>query len=248
MNYALKITVGITTFNRFEYLKKLQKSLYLTDHIDSCAVCIYDDCSTEISVADLYQLFPHATEIIRRNTNLGPDRNMRQMFVDFLDTDSDILVTMDSDLICRPDWLNFTLEHFEHTNGIMSLYNSVWHKPTAKLIINGQVFLEKQHIGAAGSIMHKSVVQEIISALPPSDSYDWAWCALLRRSNKRILVSSESYFQHIGLLGANSNDIAPELGLHFNPVHDVNRMILNEYFREASRLRIQYLFRHYSIP
>lgn len=116
----MKITVGITTFNRKNYLVKLQQSLSMSHNINSCNIRIYDDCSNEFSIRDLKRLFPNALEIIRRDRNVGADRNMRQMYVDFLKTNDDILVTMDSDLICRPDWIDFTEKHFYYTGGIMS--------------------------------------------------------------------------------------------------------------------------------
>lgn len=229
----MNITIGITTYNRHLYLKRLQQSLVRTENLASSAVRIYDDCSSEISVADLRHLFPYAREIRRRTANLGADGNMRQMFVDFLATGDDVLVIMDSDLICRPDWLLFCQEHFAATDGMLSLYNSAFHKPIKQLLINGQPFVEKQHIGAAGAILARDVVQEIVASLVTVEGYDWSWCALLNKSGRRILVSKESYFQHIGLLGSHCNGRINEFGLYFHPIHDANRVILHEYFHEA---------------
>lgn len=217
---------------------RFQQSLALTENLDACHIRIYDDCSTEFSITELKKWFPNAIEIIQRKQNIGPDRNLRQMYVDFLSSDDDILVTMDSDLICRPDWLNFTKKHFDDTSGVLSLYNSKRHKPTRKIIMNGEVFLEKNHIGAAGSILSRKVIQEIVNQLPPSDSFDWAWSGLLRQKGVPILVSNDSYFQHIGLIGYNcdgKNTI--DYGVRFHPIHDLNKKLLSDFKSEFMNRR-----------
>lgn len=117
----MKFSIGITTYNRKKYLLKLQQSPCMSQSINTCNIRIYDDCSTEYTNTDLQQLFPTAVEIVRRTKNMGADNNLREMYVDFLATGDDVLVTMDSDLICRPDWITFTKQFFRYTNGILSL-------------------------------------------------------------------------------------------------------------------------------
>ena len=238
----MKISIGITTYNRKKYLLKLQQSLCMSQSIDSCNIRIYDDCSTEYTNIDLKQLFPTAVEIVRRTENMGADENLRQMYVDFLATGDDILVTMDSDLICRPDWINFTKQYFQHTDGILGLYNSAFHKAIAKPVIHNQEFLEKAHIGAAGSVLHRDVVYEVVSSVPPTIGYDWAWSSFLRRQGTRILVSKTSYVQHIGLLGYNCNGLSIcEIGLNFFPISEVNKKFLDDFKQEALLLKASYL-------
>lgn len=238
----MKISIGITTYNRKKYLLKLQQSLCMSHSIDSCNIRIYDDCSTEYSDTDLKQLFPTAVEIVRRTKNMGADQNLRQMYVDFLASGDDILVTMDSDLICRPDWINFTKQYFQHTDGILSLYNSAFHKTIAKPVIHNQEFWEKAHIGAAGSVLHRDVIHEIVSNVPSTIGYDWAWSSFLRRQGVRILVSKASYVQHIGLQGFNCNGLSIcEVGLNFSPISDINKNFLDDFKQEALLLRACYM-------
>ncbi|MGV3487574.1 MAG: glycosyltransferase family 2 protein [Tuberibacillus sp.] len=234
----MKITIGITTFNRKEYLKRLEQSLSLVDGLESCPIRLYDDCSTELSIEEIESLFPHATDIVRRSENLGPDRNLRQMYVDFLATNDDVLVTMDSDLICRPDWIIFTKKYFPLTEGVMSLYHSRLHPPTRRLKLNGTVFYEKNHIGAAGSMMSREVIEGIIRHIPPGDSFDWAWSDFLRRKGIPMLVSRESYFQHLGVQGFHCDGISTvDVGLNFKPIHSLNRQFLAESRKELTEIR-----------
>ena len=222
----MKITIGITTFNRKDYLLKFKESLYLSNGLDECNIMICDDCSSEFEYSELKQWFPDA-KIVVRPYNLGADKNMRQMYIDFLETDNDILVNMDSDLLCRPDWLNFIQKNFQYTDGIMSLFNSVFHRPKNEIILNGVKFVEKEHIGAAGAILNRDIVKKVLSVPQPLKWYDKAWSEFLSKNGIRLLVSENSYFQHIGIIGTNStlNDFA----FSFYPAHSTNMRFLAEW-------------------
>lgn len=238
----MKITIGITTFNRINYLEKLAQSLYLSKQLECCNIRIYDDCSTEYALAELKQLFPNAAEIILRETNLGADENMRQMFVSFLETSDELLIILDSDLLCRPDWVSFINGHFGYTDGILSLYNSAFHRPIRRVAVNGTYFFEKEHVGAAGTVIDRETVQDIVTKIRCADGYDWAWSALQRRQGKRLLVSAESYFQHIGLKGHNCDGLSTfDFALNFKPVHAANQQFLADWLQEAQSLRRQFI-------
>lgn len=236
----MRISVGITTFNRFEYLQRAAHSLYLSKQLDLCNIRIYDDCSTDYTVTELKQLFPDAVQIVSRSTNLGADSNMHQMFLDFLETSDEVLVIFDSDLICRPDWIPFMIQYFADTDGILSLYNSMCHRPIKQLAIKGVPFWQKEHIGAAGTILNRETVSYIVDSLQVVDGFDWAWSDLLRRQGKRLLVSEESYFQHIGLKGYNCNGFSTfDFAMRFSPIHDLNRKLLTQLVQEAMAFRMK---------
>ena len=44
------ITIGITTYNRLDVLKKMAKSLYKSDLLGQCNIRVYDDASSEYDV------------------------------------------------------------------------------------------------------------------------------------------------------------------------------------------------------
>lgn len=230
----MKITVGITTFNRLGYLKQMRQSLYASWGLERCHIRIYDDCSSEFTGADLLNMFPEAKDLIKRKTNLGSCGNMRQMYLDFLQTGDDLLVTADSDLLFRPDWIDFTVENFQYTDGIMSLYNSALHGDIKETVINGVEFVEKEHLGAAGVVLGREIVKEIVNNVPACTGYDWAWSAYLRQRNIRLLAAKESYVQHIGLVGEHCDGFATiDVGLNFYPLNKINEQLLVEFFQTA---------------
>ena len=46
----MQITIGITTFNRLPYMKKMSNSLHASSGWQGCILRVYDDCSTELAV------------------------------------------------------------------------------------------------------------------------------------------------------------------------------------------------------
>ncbi len=229
----MNITIGVTTYNRPDYVKKMGQSLYASRGLARCHIRVYDDCSSEFAIEDLRNFFPGAKEITRRERNLGSDQNIRQMFVDFLRTGDDLLVAADSDLLFRPDWIDFVLENFQYSDGMLGLYNSILHLPGKEVLINGKEFIEKRHTGSAGVVMSKEIVRKIVENIPPMGGYDWAWSKYLRKSGVRLLVSKQSYVQHIGLHGYNCDGFkTTEFGLYFYPGNATNEQFLIEFFQE----------------
>jgi glycosyltransferase involved in cell wall biosynthesis len=230
----VKITIGVTTFNRPEYLEKMSASLYASHGLQNCNIRVYDDYSPAWDLHYLQQQFPTAAEIVIRNKNLGADYNMRQMYLDFLATNDDYLIAADSDLIFHPDWIDFITEHIAHTDGIMSLYNSSNHPAVETCTIHNNPFLKKEHIGSAGTVMSRAIVAEIVENLPFQHSFDWAWSAYLRETGRRLLVSRQSYIQHISLYGQNCNSAATiDFALNFLPGNEANQAWVIEFFQQA---------------
>ncbi|HDR0890543.1 TPA: glycosyltransferase, partial [Pasteurella multocida] len=124
----LKVTLAIATYNRITYIEKMINSLKSSVDISKINIRIYDDHSEILTKQDLEKLFPYAKEIIVRDKNLGADRNSRKIYDDFLQTNDDILINADSDLIYRPGWLEIIETLLPQTDGVLSLYNSNKHQ------------------------------------------------------------------------------------------------------------------------
>ena len=228
----MKFTIGITTYNRLDTLKRMSASLIATTNVEQCNIRIYDDRSSDFSIIELEEIFPTAAEIILREKNLGADKNMRQMFVDFLNTDDEYLFIADADLIFHPEWFNFFLKH--KVCDILSLYNSSLHDREKAVPIAEDVLIKKQHIGAAGAIIKRKIVELIINNVPPSRAYDWDWSNFLSKMGYPLFVSNRSYVQHIGVIGTNNDTLAPlDFGLNFLSGSLANELNLIKFFQDA---------------
>jgi Glycosyl transferase family 2 len=222
----MKITVAIPTYNRPDYIKKCAASLYQVDGINDCNIRIYDDCSTEINDQFLREQFPEASDIVVREINLKADRNMAQMYRDFLDTGDELFFGADSDTIFRPDILHTIDKLVGKTDGVLSLYNSSLHESISMINIADEPCLLKRHIGAAGTVFTRKVIAEIVENVDMGRLYDWRWSEYLRQKGRRLIVTNASYVQHIGLDGENNSLELYDFGVNFEPVTDVNKDIL----------------------
>ena len=226
----MKITLGITTFNRLDYLIKMKRSLEASVNIERLNLRIYDDQSTEYNFQTLNHLFPYASEIIVRSQKLYADGNIKQMYKDFLNTGDDLLINGDSDLIFRPNWLDFLLENFNSLQGVLSLYNSNSHAFIQK---NNNLIGFKEHLGSAGTVFNRSTVEKIVKHFTSDDThaFDWKWSYFLRHElNIKLACSYKTYLQHIGFRGQNNLGVIPhfDFGLNFEPINPINTEIMME--------------------
>lgn len=245
----MKVTLGITTYNRLDYIKKMCLSLRNTNGLESCSIRIYDDCSTDFDADVLRKEFPFVTEYRRRKRNIGADHNIRQMYIDFLETDDDILVNCDSDMVFRGDWIYKLKELLPLTDGVLSLYNSAIHLPIASDSMNHPKFVQKEAIGSAGTAFARSIVEDIVTNVKPSFKYDWDWSNYLSSKGVRLLVTEDSYIQHIGIRGENCDAcMNVDYGLNFFPL-DEDTLRLNVAFFEqvvaANKSAIEQKNRYY---
>ncbi|PKN51672.1 MAG: hypothetical protein CVU55_10550 [Deltaproteobacteria bacterium HGW-Deltaproteobacteria-13] len=240
-----KITLAIATYNRKHILEKMIKSLYLSDIGNNVNIRIYDDASTDFDEIFLKEAFPDSKTIIRNPVNMGPGKNMHRIFTDFIAHDDDILILNDSDLIFNREWLAIVEQIIDHTDGVMSLYNSVLHTDILeKFQIENINMLNKRSIGGAGSVFKKHIIKKILSELPPSDTYDWDWSNYLVKSGIRLLVTERSYVQHIGIAGFYSgNYFGGEMsgalcdyGINFIGGNEYNEKIQGEFFNELLQI------------
>ncbi len=216
----MKITIGITTFNRRELLQLTASSLARSASLDSCRIRVYDDCSDQLTTDEIRNMFPIDVDIIQRERNLGSSENIRRMYVDFLETGDDVLVNCDADLLFRGDWIKIVTTLLPHTDGILSLYNSALHPSMGELRILETPVIEKEHLGSAGTVFSRDIIVEIVRNVPSTRGYDWAWSHFLKNEGKRLLCIKDSYIQHVGLVGVNCGRGIVDYGLGFIPQDD----------------------------
>lgn len=214
----MKIFTAIFTYERTALLKAMAETLRGTTHYESLRVNVFDDASHEYGERELRSIFPEAERIFVNKENMGADKNVRQAMLKMLNGDADCLALLDSDLIFNLNAFVFVNEYFQHTDGILSIYNSCLHGALSKVKIKGSFFSVKENVGAAGCFISRSNVENIVKHVPVSRRFDWDWSAYLISQGVRLLVSDESHVQHIGYDGYNANYYLPyEFGLNFTP-------------------------------
>lgn len=230
------LTIGITTHNRFAILEKMAKSLYDSKLSSPYCIRIYDDASTEFTIDDLRQIFPNAITIIQNEKSVGADKNSYLMYEDFLKSNDDYLFNADSDLIFRSDWLERGLKLLNKSDGVLSLFNA----RITKSVKISDYFVEKEKTGAAGILMTRKCVNQIMNNFKYQDLvgkvplFDYKWCAYLRSRGTRILSVKESLVQHIGINGQNSDFRNFDYGIGFK-VDSLNQgQIFNDLLMDIS--------------
>ena len=204
-----KVTIGIPTYNRLSLLEMMSASLYRSDLNISHNLRIYDDCSSDFGKDFLEKKFPTAKSIKTNNENLGPDKNMYQMYVDFLSTGDDFFFNADSDLIFNKQWLNNAIEMIKKTDGVLSLFNTNAQKPY-KII--DDFFCLKHVLGAAGTFFTRDRISELLDFFDSYNkvsAFDWQWSKYFTDKNINLYCVNESLVQHIGYIGKHATILFP---------------------------------------
>lgn len=224
------ITIGITSYNRKSILEKMAKSFYESDLSRAqINIRIYDDNSTDFDENYLKTLFPNLKTLIRNKTNLKADLNTYSMYCDFLKSNDDYFFNADSDLIFNKNWLNYILDNFDYTDGILSIFNTKNH--IAVDTDETKHLLLKNDIGAAGTFFSRDRVAQLVSFIQVTEklAIDWEFCKKFNEQGIKIYCSEESYVQHIGVVGQNTFwGVATDFGENFEIDSLTNGQILND--------------------
>jgi hypothetical protein len=212
-------------------LKIMAESLYTSGPFDSCNIRVYDDCSTEYGIDELKEIFPTAVSVTRNAYNLKSDKNIYQMYKDFLLSSDDYFFNADSDIIFHSNWLCTSLELLQDTDGILSVFNSVAH--TTVKVVNENLCI-KEHIGSAGTLFTRGRLAELIEQFPNIDKvkgFDWQWSEYFCKKNIPIYCVNDSLIQHIGYTGQNSKTFF-DFGRNFTLVSVSQGQIINDVFEQ----------------
>ena len=224
-----KIMLAMATYNRKEVLERTIVSLTQVKNIEDVDIFIFDDCSTEYTKEDLKKMIPFAKQIVVRENNLRADRNMYQIHQDYINSNYDILLQVDSDVIFHKDFIEIikSILSTQTKYPVFSLYNSSNHPFVEKgnsLEINKVIFKEKHSIGGICVLFtDKNILKNILENIPKerkSFAYDWYWSHKLQEKGTPVMVSEQSFLQHIGVEGQNNKEIKGiDIGLNFTPTN-----------------------------
>lgn len=224
-----KIMLAMATYNRKEVLEKTIVSLTQVKNIEDVDIFIFDDCSTEYTKEDLKKMIPFAKQIVVRENNLRADRNMYQIHQDYINSNYDILLQVDSDVIFHKNFIEIikSILSTQTKYPVFSLYNSSNHpfvENRNPLEINKIIFKEKHSIGGICVLFtDKNILKNILDNIPKerkSFAYDWYWSHKLQEKGTPVMVSEQSFLQHIGVEGQNNKEIKGiDIGLYFTPTN-----------------------------
>ena len=205
-----KIAVAIPTYNRAGYVQLCAAALSKT--IPSNDVWIFDDHSTEYTAGELQKWFH--TENVQQNTErFKADKQARHILEWFVGTDYDWLITLDSDLIVRPDWLELLRGMLSHTQGVMSLYHSG--NPNHQTLHCDPNLCEMKSLGNAGVAWSKVLAKRMLVDMPQSDGFDWGWTEWLRQQKIPQYAAKDSLVLHVGMHGTWGADSKREKSVGF---------------------------------
>jgi len=223
------LTIGIPTYNRKHLLELMASSFYESNISIPHNIRIYDDCSTEYGIEELKKIFPTAASIKINSVNLRSDKNIYQMYSDFLSTTDQLLFNADSDLIFSKNWLTTALKLFERTKGILTIFNANSHESYQN--IDDELCLKKT-IGSAGTLFHRDIVSELITKMNSIDNikaFDWQFSKYFENTGIPIFCVNNSLVQHIGYVGQNTKYYF-DFGRNFKIETSKQGQIINDIF------------------
>ena len=227
--------VGVPIFNRMALLQLLipnwERAGLLTKSEGGCQFCLFDDASTEFSGEVIQQLFkPYCNVTYYRNPiNLKADKNLYTIFTNFLQSDKKALFISDSDLLISPRMMDFVCTHFEKTDGVLTVFNTINSHPAIAIVDN--CFVLKEHVGAAGCIISRQRVEQFLkkfSHIQMVEGIDWQFSAYFNEEGIKILSTLNSFAQHLGFSGQNSSSLSGDYGANFVIEDPKDGQILND--------------------
>ncbi|MCL2145377.1 MAG: glycosyltransferase family 2 protein [Endomicrobia bacterium] len=222
----MKIMITIPVYNRMKYVEILAKSLSECRQIGKADIRVYDDCSTDFGIDYLNnQFLPLNAKIKRREKRSAcTANNYFEMMTDFANSDKDVLFLCDSDLLLRPDALEYLERVFPLTDGFMTLYNSDLHLTVKE----GKEFDLKLDIGHAAACISKKCISIFLKHNNPGMG-DFKLSETMVDNNIRILAVKNSRVQHIGVEGKNSSKmIGMDYSASFEPLSKHNKEVVDE--------------------
>ena len=208
-----KIAVAIPTYNRAGYVQLCATAL--NKSIDPNDVWIFDDRSTTYSVDDLKKWFH--TENVQQNTERQKaDKQGRHILEWFITTDYDWLVTLDSDLIVRPDWLELLRGMLPRTQGVVSLYHSSNKNNHPTMDCPGGGLCKMKSLGNAGVVWSKELAKRMLPRMVNQDGFDWGWTNWLETQKITQYAVKDSLVLHVGMHGTWGVDSKREKALGFD--------------------------------
>ena len=193
-----KVTLCLTTYNRYEILKESLSSLAETKFPVNCQLIIKDDCSTDCRVKQLLDNYSPGipVQVIYNEKNLGCDLNVISSIENaFNNTKDNYVMVLDSDAYYHPEWLEKTLDMISVIGdlGMGTTFNTPKHPVQYEK--DGYAF--KKSMGGFCVALRR----EIFDMLPREIEWDWKANYICNKTGFKIATTLDSYIEHIGVIG-----------------------------------------------
>lgn len=218
----MNVGIIIPCYNRPEYLQRCLDSVAETIIDDGVTVTtlLHDDGSTDKEVPRLVNGFDICVlGIIRRVRNHSAgikDALLFSMEHIMIPIGVDIIITLDSDAIVKPNWLQVLLKlKAEHPNHIVSGFNSMNTNKDGSLrnpiIEEHENYYLKKHCNGINMCFDREQYYSIIRpALQKPGNWDF------NSTNKNgFIISKPSVVQHIGLVSSMGHNDNPDVAYDF---------------------------------
>jgi len=217
------IVVAVPTHNRIGYVQLTSAALKGTFPDDD--VWVFDDTSTEYSEQDLIEWYG-TKHVFQSKKRLKADAMARHILEWFLESEYDVLVLLDSDLLVSPNWLPKLRDGLRESTGLLSLYRSG--APKHKSVQCGDVLCLQPSMGNAGTVWRRALVQRMLSEMPARNGgFDWGWSEWCTKNKVPMEALKNSAVLHIGMHGSWSHETSAEKSVGF-PMKELSEGIRNK--------------------
>lgn len=205
------VAVAVPTHNRIGYVQLASKAFSGT--FPSKDVWLFDDKSTEYTPKELMRWY-ETKHIFSPEKQLKADAMARHILEWFVDTDYDVLVLLDSDLIVAPNWLDSLHAGLRDSIGVLSLYRSG--APKHKSSSCGAVLCEQPSMGNAGTVWRRELAEKMLSEMSNREGgFDWGWSEWCEKNKVPMQALKASAVLHIGMHGSWSHETTAEKSVGF---------------------------------
>ena len=228
-----RVAIAIPTHNRIGYVELCAEALNGT--VPTEDIFVFDDASDEFSKEDLTDWFHvDPSHVMRFSTKMKADKMGRTILNWFVGDKSkhnyDWVVTLDSDLIIRPDWLELLKKALPKTQGVISVYHSRPHV-TSKCT---EDICAMRTLGNAGVTWSRELATRMLAAMPnEEEAFDWGWTTWLNNNKIKQYAMKESMALHIGMHGSWGAESMKEKTTRF----DMTKLTKDHHIRSESFLR-----------
>lgn len=217
--------VSMATHNRNEYVGLSLRAWEESEH-HTASLYIFDDSSSEYTLADLNKWAPDAQVSGGQGKNRGPDATSRLIVETFVASDYDVLVILDSDLLVANDWFARLLRGLAATEGVLSLYRSQAPKHYSTKC-EGGVICKVNSMGNAGAVWRKDLATRMLAEMSNVQGFDWGWSEWCEKNNIPMVSLKESAVLHIGMHGSWSAETSSEKSVEF-PIGNLSPYLVEQ--------------------